>query len=298
MPSVRQTQSYLRGLFAGRGISPQRRLGQNFLIDLNVHELIVNTAEVGRGDVVLEVGSGAGALTALMAERGATVVAVEVDPAMARLTAEAVAAFPNVRVLNVDALAGKHTIEPTVVDSVRSALAAGRDGPLKLVANLPYHVATPLIANLLVHQELCPSLLVVTVQREVADRLCARPATAAYGAISVLVQAVAEVSLVRALAPSVFWPRPKVDSADAAKRAVLGDLAGFHALVRRAFLHRRKYLRHAIAEMWKEQWSKGEVDRWLEGEGLSGQLRAEALAAEEFVALAHALERRFGELPR
>ena len=91
MPPIRQTQSYLRGLFARHGISPQRRLGQNFLIDLNIHDLIVKTAEVSEGDVILEVGSGAGALTALLAARGAAVVAVEVDPAMAQLTAEAVA---------------------------------------------------------------------------------------------------------------------------------------------------------------------------------------------------------------
>src|SRR5436309_15446491 len=87
MPPPRQTQSYLRDLFARHGIAPRHRFGQNFLIDLNIHELIANTAEVGPGDVVLEVGPGAGALTALMADRGAAVVAVDIDPAMARLAA-------------------------------------------------------------------------------------------------------------------------------------------------------------------------------------------------------------------
>src|SRR3954464_3650232 len=102
MQAPRQTQTYLRNLFARHGIAPRHRYGQNFLIDLNIHELIVKTAEVGPGDVVLEVGPGAGAMTALMAARGATVVAVEIDPALATLTAEAVAGLPNVRVLNVD----------------------------------------------------------------------------------------------------------------------------------------------------------------------------------------------------
>ena len=88
----------------------------------------------------------------------------------------------------------------------------------KVVANLPYHVATPVITNLLVHPELCPALLVVTIQRELADRLCARPSSPAYGAVSVLVQALADVSIVRALPPTVFWPRPKVDSAVVAIR--------------------------------------------------------------------------------
>src|ERR1700733_4225462 len=105
MSDPRQTQSYLRNLFDRRGIAPQHRYGQNFLIDLNLHELIVKTAEVGPDDVVLEIGPGAGALTARLAARAAAVVAVEIDPLLAALTAEAVAGMPNVRVLNIDALA-------------------------------------------------------------------------------------------------------------------------------------------------------------------------------------------------
>src|SRR5437763_1840123 len=107
MPPKRQTQAYLRHLLARHGVAPRHRFGQNFLIDLNIHELIVNAAEVGPGDVVLEVGPGAGALTALMADRGAAVVAVDIDPAMARLAADATAGMPNVRVRNADALARK-----------------------------------------------------------------------------------------------------------------------------------------------------------------------------------------------
>ena len=122
--AIRQTQSYLRSLFARRGIAPRRQLGQNFLIDLNIHDLIVKAAEVGPGDVVLEIGSGTGALTALMAARGATVVAVDVDPAMAKLTAEAVAGLPGVRVVHHDALRGKNELSPVVLDAVRSGLAA------------------------------------------------------------------------------------------------------------------------------------------------------------------------------
>jgi 16S rRNA (adenine1518-N6/adenine1519-N6)-dimethyltransferase len=299
MPPIRQTQSYLRSLFAERGIAPQRRLGQNFLIDLNIHELIVKAADVGPGDVILEVGSGTGALTSLMAARGAAVVAVDVDPAMAKLTAEAVAGLPNVRVLHRDALAGKHVLDGQVLDAVRSGLAAGPDRRFKLVANLPYNVATPLITNLLVHPELCPALMVVTIQREMADRLIARPASAAYGAVSVLVQALAEVSIVRGLPATVFWPRPKVDSAvvairpDADQRARVRDVAWFHQVVRQVFLHRRKYIRHVLAGLWRDEWTKPEVDAWLEAQGLSGQLRAEALDVEEFIGLAHALRERF-----
>jgi len=301
---IRQTQSYLRNLFAAQGISPQRRLGQNFLIDLNIHDLIVKTAEVGALDVILEVGPGAGALTTLMAAQGASVVAVEVDPGMAKLTRAATEGLPNVRILNLDALAGKNTINPVVLDHVRSGLSEGEGRRFKVVANLPYNVATPLIINLLVQEDLCPERLVVTIQREMADRLIAAPATPAYGAVSVVVQALADVLLIRALPPSVFWPRPNVDSAvvaieaSAMKRAAVRDLKGFHALIRRVFLHRRKYLRHALAEIWCEQWTKPDVDRWLLSQGLSGQVRAEALGIEEFVALADALQERFGKLPQ
>jgi 16S rRNA (adenine1518-N6/adenine1519-N6)-dimethyltransferase len=304
MPPIRQTQSYLRGLFAENGISPQRRLGQNFLIDLNIHALIAKTAELGAGDVILEVGPGAGALTSLVAGEVAAVVAVEVDLAMAGLTARVTAEQGNVRVLNLDVLAGKNTINPAVLDQVRGAIGEGTGRQFKMVANLPYHVATPLISNLLVHSELCPKLMVVTIQREVADRLCAAPSTPAYGAVSVVVQALADVSIVRTLPPSVFWPRPKVESAIVSirpsleRRAAIGDVAGFQALVRTIFQHRRKFLRHVLAGMWPEIWNKADVDRWLKSRGQSGQIRAEALGVEDFVLLAHGLRERFGVLPQ
>jgi 16S rRNA (adenine1518-N6/adenine1519-N6)-dimethyltransferase len=300
MMPIRQTQSYLRGLFVERGIAPQRRLGQNFLIDLNIHSLIVNAATLGRDDVVLEVGSGTGALTALLANKSGAVVAVDVDPAMATLTAEAVAQFENVQVLNCDALAGKHTLNPEVVCPVAALLGAKPGLRLKIVANLPYQIATPVISNFLVHRELAPDLMVVTVQRELAERLCAQPGTAAYGAVSVVVQALADVSIVRFLPPSVFWPPPKVDSAVIAiranpvNRAAVGDVAWFHELVRRVFLHRRKYIRHALAGIWRDSWTKADVDAWLEAQGYSGQLRAERLDFEEFRELATALHKRWG----
>lgn len=297
---ARQTQSYLRSLFSRRGISPRHRLGQNFLIDLNIHELIVETAEVGPGDLVLEVGPGAGALTSLMAARGAAAIAVELDPAMARLTAEAVSAYPAVQVLQIDALASKNTLNPVLVDAVRKSLTATPKPVFKLVANLPYNVATPIIANLLVDPVLCPDLIVVTIQRELADRMMATPSSPAYGALSVLVQALAECTMVRVLPPSVFWPRPKVESAvvmirpDPARRAGV-DVSSFHKIARQVFLHRRKSLRHVLAAMWSDRWTKAEVDAWLGSLGLQGQTRAEALNVDQFRMLAEALKHRWGQ---
>ncbi|RUL88723.1 16S rRNA (adenine(1518)-N(6)/adenine(1519)-N(6))-dimethyltransferase RsmA [Tautonia sociabilis] len=308
MTTPRQTLSYLRHLFEHRGIAPNRRYGQNFLIDLNTHDLIARSAELGPRDVVLEVGPGAGALTAMMAEKVSAVVTVEIDPAMAQLTREAVSGLQNVRVLQQDALARKSEIAPEVLDSLRAGLAVAPDRTLKLVANLPYHVATPIISNLLVHPELCPSLMVVTIQRELADRMMAEPHGEMYGALSVLVQALADAEIVRILSPKVFWPRPKVESAiikivpSAEKRAAIPDLPWFHEVVRRVFTLRRKNLRVVLYRLWKPYWrDKAQVDALLEALDLTGDVRAEALNVQEFIDLAEALRSRLGpsaaELP-
>jgi 16S rRNA (adenine1518-N6/adenine1519-N6)-dimethyltransferase len=303
MSKERQTQSYLRTLFAQRGIAPRHRYGQNFLIDLNIHDLIVKSADVGPGDVILEIGAGAGAMTALMASKGAAVVAVDIDPAMVELTTLATAGMPNVRVLRADALAGKNTMNPDVLDSVRAGLAAAPGRRLKLVANLPFHVATPIVANLLVHPDLCPARMVVTIQLELAERMLAAPGTEAYGALSVLVQALADCELVRTLPPSVFWPRPKVESAviaitpDPAKRAAIADLPWFHSVVRQLFLLRRKNLRRVIHSLWRDQLERSEVDALLESIGLTGLVRAEAMNVEEFLSLSSKLRERLKPAP-
>jgi 16S rRNA (adenine1518-N6/adenine1519-N6)-dimethyltransferase len=304
--SPRQTLSYLRNLFENRGIAPRRQLGQNFLIDLNLHELIARTAEITPADVILEVGPGAGALTTLMAKDASAVVAVDLDPAMAALTRDAASGYPNVRVLNLDALAGKNALNPVMLDTVRAGLAVAPDRRFKLVANLPYNIATPLISNLLVHPELSPSRMVVTIQREVAERLTAAPGTSPYSGLSVLVQAQADVEIVRVLSPKVFWPRPKVESAivkidpNPEKRAAIPDLQWFQKVVRRIFLHRRKNLRGVLYAEWKDRWTggKAEVDAMLTDLGLTteaGQIRAEAMDVEEFLALADAIAQRVGK---
>lgn len=301
MPARRQTQSYLRTLFAQRGVAPKHRYGQNFLIDLNIHELIVKTAELGGQDLVLEVGPGAGAMTEVMTDQASDVIAIDIDPAMVELTAAATAGKANVQILQADILAGKNQINPAVLDQIRAGLAAASDRRLKLVANLPYNVATPVITNFLVHPELCPERIVVTIQLELAERMRAKPGTPEYGALSVLVQALTDFELVRVLSPSVFWPRPQVESAvvkivpNAEKRAAIGDLGWFHHVVRRVFLHRRKNLRGVLFSLWRERWTKAEVDELLETLGLTGMIRAETMNVEEFIDLARALRVRMGE---
>ena len=186
---------------------------------------------------------------------------------------------------------------PSVIEEVRAMMNAAPGRVFKLVANLPYSVATPIITNLLVHPEFCPSLMVVTIQRELAERMIAAPSTPPYGALSILVQGLAEVSIVRILPPSVFWPQPKVESAivmirPVPERRAATDVAWFHTVVRQVFLHRRKNLRHVLSEMWSGRWSKPEVDTLLARLGLDGRLRAEALDVEQFRRLSQALKER------
>src|SRR5262249_23706018 len=144
-----QTLTYLKQRFEQVGLKLQSRHGQNFLIDLNLVRVIVEAAQLSRNDVVLEVGTGVGSLTGLMAPEGAHVVTVEIDPRMAQLASEDLIDFTNVTVLPVDALNGKHTLNPTVLAEIERHLTSAPGRQFKLVANLPYVAATPLIANLL-----------------------------------------------------------------------------------------------------------------------------------------------------
>jgi 16S rRNA (adenine1518-N6/adenine1519-N6)-dimethyltransferase len=235
-------------LLGERNIRPKKKLGQNFLVDLNLLDLIVRTAELSPVDVVLEVGSGTGSLTNLLAAEAGAVVTVEIDPAFAELTREAIAGRTNVTSIRADILRNKNELNEEVVSAVSQARERAGCTRFKIVANLPYVVATPVISNFLLSDGV-PERMVVTVQWEIAERLTANPGTKDYGALAVLVQSVADVEMVRRLPPSVFWPRPKVASAivmikpQAAKRARVGDVGRFRRFLRDLYTHRRKNLR-------------------------------------------------------
>lgn len=294
---ARQTLKYLMQRFAEVGIEPKTKYGQNFLIDLNLLDVLVDAAQLGPDDVVLEVGTGTGSLTALMAPLVAEVVTVEVDPQMHQLASEELFDHRNVTQLLRDVLKKKSELDPELMQILRTKLAADTRRKLKLAANLPYHVATPLISNLLM-SDLPPVSMTVTIQKELGDRICAVPGTRDYSALSVWVQCQCDVSLVRVLAPSVFWPRPKVDSAivrivlDPARRAAIPDLARFHDFTRALFLHRRKLLRGTVVAAYGDRLTKPQVDEAIAELGFAPSLRAEELPYGELLRLCELLHGR------
>jgi 16S rRNA (adenine1518-N6/adenine1519-N6)-dimethyltransferase len=296
-PASHQTISYLGRRFAEAGIRLNHRHGQNFLIDLNLLQMIADSAQLDRQDVALEIGTGTGALTGILAQRAGAVVTVEIDPQLHQLAREELLPYDNVTMLQTDALKSKSQFADEVLDAVARAVAATNGGRLKLVANLPYSVATPIMANLLL-SPIVPHLMSVTIQKELADRIVATPGTKDYGALAIWMQSQCHVQLVRTLPPSVFWPRPKVTSAivklevDPALRARIPDLQFFHDFVRSLFLHRRKLLRGVLVSALKGELEKPEVDQVLADAGIAGDLRAEQLEVPAMIALCEGVRRR------
>lgn len=250
------------------------RLGQNFLADPNLLDAIVRSSGVEPGDVVLEVGGGEGALTERLAPHAGRVWTIEVDRGLEGDLERVAATAPNVELVWGDAM--------------RVDLAGLDPAPTRVVANLPYSIATPLILRTI--SEL-PSVgsWTVLVQREIADRLRAAPGSRTYGGPSVIAQLACDVELLRPVGRAVFKPRPRVDSALLGLRrhgpAAGDDLA---RLVRAAFAHRRKTLAGSVELAGGPQ--RPRVRAALAAAGLDPNVRAEALAPAEFVRLADALE--------
>ncbi|MEM8905249.1 MAG: 16S rRNA (adenine(1518)-N(6)/adenine(1519)-N(6))-dimethyltransferase RsmA [Actinomycetota bacterium] len=256
------------------GLAPTKALGQNFVVDPNTVRRIARLAEVGPGDRVVEIGAGLGSLTLALVETGAEVTAVEVDRGVVPVLRDHLADH-DVRIIEADAL----TVD---WDDVLPG-----DGWV-LVANLPYNVGTPLLADLLEHVGRIERFLVM-VQLEVAERLVARPGDQARGALSVKVEARADARLVGRVGPNVFLPKPSVDSAlvDLRRRdrPVLAgvDLEVLSSVVERAFGQRRKMLRRSLGGLL-------DADR-IEAAGVDPRQRPEQLSLVEWARLASAVAR-------
>ena len=255
---------------------PSRALGQNFVVDPNTLRKVVDLAEVEVGDRVVEVGAGAGSLTLALADAGASVVTIERDRHLLPVLEEVLGDRSDVRVVEADALTvGWDQVIPSPEDPAE---------PWKLVANLPYNVATPVVLRVLDEAPAIRSV-VVMVQAEVGERLAAGPGHAAYGSPSVKVAYHATARIVARIGSDVFWPRPRVSSVlvridRLARPAVEGDPGPMFALVRRAFGQRRKMLRRSLAEV---------VDRSAFAEaGVRPEARPEELGVEDWGRLAAA----------
>lgn len=291
--SDRQTLSFLSRTLQRAGLQPKTKYGQNFLIDLNLLNLLVDGAELSTSDVVLEIGTGMGSLTKALAARAGAVLTVEVDRDLQAIAARELASHPNVRLLCCDALRNKNHLRAELLDNIREAMSRIPGSKFKLVANLPYNVATPIISNLLNETPLVERM-VVTIQKELGERIIAPPSCKDYSALSIWMQSQCDCEILRILPPSVFWPRPNVDSAiiriipNATKRARIVDLEFFHTRLRAMFLHRRKFLRSQVISAMQELLTKEQVDAVLAQENLEPNLRAEQLTVERMIALLEA----------
>ncbi|REK22022.1 MAG: ribosomal RNA small subunit methyltransferase A [Planctomycetota bacterium] len=297
MVTSRQTVSYLKQRFREVGLQPATRHGQNFLIDMNLQQLLVDSAQLEPRDVVLEVGTGTGALTALMSPRVAAVVTIEIDERLQVVAAEELIDCENVTMLRGDALRNKNHFTREVIETIEGQLAAGEDRQFKLVANLPYNIATPVISNLL-SAPVVPTTMTVTIQKELGERITAAPSTKDYGALSIWMQSQCEIEVVRIMGPSVFWPKPKVESAilhirvDPQRRGQIPDLDFFHEFVRAMFFHRRKFLRGVLASAMKGRLDKAEVDEVMGEMDFGPDARAEQLDVETMLRLCETVRRR------
>ncbi len=268
-----QSLSQIKALLAQRGLVPRKRFGQNFLHDHNLIRKLVARSGIAPGDLVLEVGPGTGALTEALWELGAEVIACELDRDMAGITRERWEAWPAksaaFTLIEGDCLDGKRALSPQI-----DAALAGR--PFRLVANLPYGAATPLLATLASERPDCLGQF-VTIQREVADRLCAKPGCGEYGPLSVIVRVFARVEQISTLPGSCFWPEPDVQSAMVAVEPLAPrpavDPAALSTLLHSLFSKRRKQIGATLGR-----------ERTLPT-GATHTMRPEELSPEQFVAL-------------
>ncbi|MDR1960210.1 MAG: 16S rRNA (adenine(1518)-N(6)/adenine(1519)-N(6))-dimethyltransferase RsmA [Planctomycetaceae bacterium] len=291
-----QTRSYLMKRFAVIGIHPRAKLGQNFLIDLNLLRLLYDSAQLEENDVVLEVGTGTGSLTGLMSNTAAKVVTVEIDQVMHQLAREELQDRTNIRFIQGDILKNKNRLNQEVLEVIREELASVPNSRFKLVANLPYCVATPLMSNLLL-TDFPPFSMTVTIQKELADRITAKPSTKDYSALSLWMQSQNKCRIIRIMPPSVFWPRPKVNSAilqmvyDQKLRNRIPDLPFFHRFCREIFLHRRKFLRSVLISMLKGKLEKSDVDNIMIHHHFDASTRADALSTATLLKLSETIRR-------
>jgi len=268
------------------GFRFSKQLGQNFLIDENILQKIVNGAAVSKEDWVIEVGPGIGTLTQALAQRAQKVIAVEIDKNLIPILEETLTPYPNIKIIHADILK---------VD-FHELLEENTENPIKIIANLPYYATTPIVMKFLEEKWPLHSLTLM-VQKEVADRMRAAPGGKDYGALSVAVQYYCHVEMIAKVPKTVFIPQPNVDSAVIRLMRLpepsvrLKDEKVFFAVVKAAFGQRRKMLLNALAGS-ALGFSKERIQQVLAQTGIDGSRRGESLTIEEFAKLANAFSER------
>lgn len=272
----------IRKELAEYGLIPRKRWGQHFLVDPNILKKVIRTAQVERGDVVLEVGPGLGEMTLALARLAKHVIAVEIDPKLVEILKKKLADSPNVDVVRGDIL----TINFRKIDF--------REGQkIKVVANLPYQISTPLLFHFIELKEFF-STLTLMLQKEVAERMVAPPGGKEYSPLSIFVQLFLDASIRFFIKPSAFFPPPKVDSAVVhmafrEKPVVeLEDEKWFRKVVKGCFSYRRKTLANALKH--SELSLPESIELKMEAIGIDPRRRPETLTIQEFVSLAEALK--------
>jgi len=289
-----QTKRHIEHLLTSAGVTPNKRLGQNFMIDLNLMRLLIGAAHIRHNDVILEVGCGTGSFTQGLAEAAGEVIAVECDSKLAQIAARQLKNARNVTIINADILKNKNTICHEVVAAVRQARAEF-DGRCMLVANLPYSVAASVMMNLIIAppQPIAVDSMCVTVQKEVAERMVARPGSENYGVLSIFMAAAGEPQIMRKLKPGVFWPQPQVQSMMVRFKRLpqkvdrIHNLPLFKEVVNLFMGHRRKMLQACT------KFAAGRLERVSDWHDVFARAfvephrRGEELTADEFISIAN-----------
>ncbi|WP_317853871.1 16S rRNA (adenine(1518)-N(6)/adenine(1519)-N(6))-dimethyltransferase RsmA [Chakrabartyella piscis] len=279
------TPSRTREIIEANGFAFKKNFGQNFLIDSNVLDNIAECAEITKEDCVLEVGPGIGSLTQVLAEYAGKVVAVEIDKTLIPILSNTLADCDNVEILNQDIL-------KTDVQAIIDEKNNGK--PIKVVANLPYYITTPILMDLL-EKGYPVDTITVMVQKEVAERMQAQPKNKEYGALSVAVQYYCDANLDMIVPPACFMPRPKIDSAVITlkvlpeRKVQTKDEKLFFHLVKCAFGQRRKTLLNGLFNLGEFGLSKDELTAVIESLGWDSRVRGETLGLQEFAQLTDAM---------
>ncbi|HHU18078.1 MAG: 16S rRNA (adenine(1518)-N(6)/adenine(1519)-N(6))-dimethyltransferase RsmA [Anaerovoracaceae bacterium] len=268
------------------GIRPIKSLGQNFIIDKNIIDKIIEKSMIGKEDLVIEIGPGIGVLTAAVAEKAAKVIAIEIDENLIPILNETLSEYNNIEIINNDIL--KTNLEKVLEQN--KEVNGQKIKRVKILGNLPYYITTPIIMKIMEDRVAVDSITVM-MQKEVADRIVAEPGSKAYGALSVAVQYYCTVTHVANVSKEVFFPRPKVDSTVIRldlrneKHIQLNDEDAFFAVVKAGFGQRRKTLLNSLTGIYGL--TKDEIGSIIKNAGIDPARRAETLQLQEFAALAN-----------